>query len=131
MPAFPENYIHRIGRTGRAEKEGKSILFYTEKEEEQKIAIEVLMDKELPRLPFPEEVIVEQKLIAEERDQKRIKQSLNRTDLVEPGEAFHEKSALNQKVNLGGSYRREIKYKFKKPKTRGDKGQNLRKKKKK
>lgn len=131
VPAFPENYIHRIGRTGRAEKEGKSILFYTEKEEEQKIAIEVLMDKELPRLPFPEEVIVEQKLIAEERDQKRIKQSLNRTDLVEPGEAFHEKSALNQKVNLGGSYRREIKYKFKKPKTRGDKGQNLRKKKKK
>ena len=39
-PAYPENYMHRIGRTGRAEREGKSILFYTEKEESAKKAIE-------------------------------------------------------------------------------------------
>ena len=31
-PLFPENYMHRIGRTGRAEKEGVSFLFYSEKE---------------------------------------------------------------------------------------------------
>ena len=34
--------MHRIGRTGRAEEKGKSILFYTDKEEEAKIAIESL-----------------------------------------------------------------------------------------
>ena len=28
-PKYPENYMHRIGRTGRAEKLGESILFYT------------------------------------------------------------------------------------------------------
>jgi ATP-dependent RNA helicase RhlE len=28
-PAYPENYMHRIGRTGRAEEQGKAILFYT------------------------------------------------------------------------------------------------------
>jgi len=42
-PNFPENYMHRIGRTGRAEEEGKAILFYTEKEMESKLAIEKLM----------------------------------------------------------------------------------------
>ncbi len=39
-PDFPENYMHRIGRTGRAEKEGKTILFSTEKEQESKEKIE-------------------------------------------------------------------------------------------
>merc|ERR1712127_205503 len=31
-PFYPENYIHRIGRTGRAQQKGKAILFYNEKE---------------------------------------------------------------------------------------------------
>ncbi len=35
-PTYPENYMHRIGRTGRAEEEGNTILFYTEKETENK-----------------------------------------------------------------------------------------------
>ena len=43
-PKFSENYMHRIGRTGRAEERGNSILFYTDKEEDAKIAIEFLMD---------------------------------------------------------------------------------------
>src|SRR5690606_18271911 len=43
-PSFPENYMHRIGRTGRAEKEGTSLLFYTEKEEAARDAIEALME---------------------------------------------------------------------------------------
>ena len=39
------------------------------------------------------------------------------------------KKAKNKKVNLGGSYRREIAKKYKKPKTRGDKNANRRRKK--
>ena len=38
------------------------------------------------------------------------------------------KKAKNQKENLGGSYKREIKLKYKKPLTRGDKNINRRKK---
>ncbi len=34
VPTYPENYIHRIGRSGRAEEKGNSLLFYTEKETE-------------------------------------------------------------------------------------------------
>ena len=45
---------------------------------------------------------------------------INRKEVkkVVVGPAFHEKSEKNQKVNLGGSYKREIKKKYKKPKTR-------------
>ena len=43
------------------------------------------------------------------------------TNVDEGGGAFHEKKDKNKKVNLGGSYRREIKKKYKKPKTRGQK----------
>ena len=66
-PDYPENYMHRIGRTGRAEYEGKSILFFTEKEIPAKEAIETLMDYEIPLLDFPEEVTINQQLIPEER----------------------------------------------------------------
>ena len=52
-PAYPENYMHRIGRTGRAKEEGKAILFYTGKEESAKMAIESLMDYAIPRGGVP------------------------------------------------------------------------------
>jgi ATP-dependent RNA helicase RhlE len=56
VPKYPENYIHRIGRTGRAEEMGRSILFFTSKEREAKEAIERLMDYPIPQLKFPEDV---------------------------------------------------------------------------
>lgn len=129
VPTFPENYIHRIGRSGRAEEKGESLLFYTEKEEESKLEIEQLMNYEIPELAFPEDVEVNPKLLPEERENPKLKQSLNREAKKANGETYHEKSAKNSKVNLGGKYKREIKGKYKKNRTRGDKGQNLKKKK--
>ncbi|APG65534.1 DEAD/DEAH box helicase [Tenacibaculum todarodis] len=130
-PHFPENYMHRIGRTGRAEKEGKTILFSTEKEQEAKARIEELMDYKLPLLELPEAVEISKELTEEERPKEEREVSKNRTSLeYVPGPAFHEKSEKNSKVNLGGSYRREIAKKYKKPKTRGDKNYNKRNKKK-
>jgi ATP-dependent RNA helicase RhlE len=52
MPAMPELYMHRIGRTGRADKTGTAISFIAPREEEAKVEIEVLMNME-PRL-FPQ-----------------------------------------------------------------------------
>ena len=43
IPEVPENYIHRIGRTGRADKKGIAITFITEKEKPLLAAIEALM----------------------------------------------------------------------------------------
>ena len=130
-PDFPENYMHRIGRTGRAEKTGKTILLSTEKEQLAKEEIEGLMDYKIPLLPLPEEVEISKQLTEDERPKEDTEQSKNRTGLEYlPGPAFHEKSEKNSKVNLGGSYRREIAKKYKKPKTRGDKNYNRRNKKK-
>lgn len=130
VPSFPENYIHRIGRSGRAEEKGNSILFYTDKEEENKLEIEQLMNFEIPEIDFPNDVEESQQLLAEEKERPNLRQSKNRETKREVGAAFHEKSAKNSKVNLGGKYKRELKNKYKKSRTRGDKNQNLRKKKK-
>lgn len=128
VPVFPENYMHRIGRTGRAEEEGKSILLYTEKELEHKEGIERLMDMNIATLAFPEEVEVSNQLTPEERPQI-VESNHNRNAKKKlAGPAFHEKSKKNSKTNQGGSYRRELAKKYKKPKTRGDKKVNNRKK---
>jgi ATP-dependent RNA helicase RhlE len=127
-PIYPENYMHRIGRSGRAEQEGRAILFYTEKESPAKEAIEALMDFKIPEIDFPEEVKVSSQLTPEERP--TIVEKYSRSFLKEnPDKGFHEKIEKNKKVNLGGSYKREIAKKYKKPKTKGDKKSNNRKKK--
>jgi len=127
-PSFPENYMHRIGRTGRAEQEGKAILFYTEKEEESKTAIEELMSYNIPIIDFPLEVIQSKELIPEEYPIVEDSYNRNRKKIVIGGGAFHEKKEKNKKTNQGGSYLRKKK-KYKNPKTRGDKGINNQKRK--
>ena len=128
-PQFPENYMHRIGRTGRAEEIGKTILLFSEKERTSKKAIEALMDQKIPELPLPEDVEISKQLIPEEQPkQVNIVSGHSLTGENAPGPAFHDKSAKNSKVNLGSRYKREIVLKYKKPLTRGDKNQNRRKK---
>ena len=130
-PDFPENYMHRIGRTGRAEREGESLLLSTVKETVLVEHIEALMNMQIPVLEIPETVEISTEQIDEERAQ--IKEHYNptkRTDEDAPGPAFHEKSEKNSKENLGGSYKFKIAAKYKKPKTRGDKNYNKRNKKK-
>ncbi|WP_400079258.1 DEAD/DEAH box helicase [Winogradskyella sp. R77965] len=130
-PDYPENYMHRIGRTGRAEKEGRALLFSTENEQEQRIRLEELMQMTIETLEIPDSVEISKELIEEERPQiKERYNPLKRRDEDAPGPAFHEKKDKNKKENLGGSYRREIAKKYKKPKTRGDKNYNRRNKKK-
>ena len=125
-PIFPENYMHRIGRTGRAEEEGNSILFYTEREDVYKDKIEDLMKRKISKLEIPEDVEITQKLTTEEHraNNKNINRNLKKEERINSG--FHEKSAKNQQVNDRDKWRKERAIKYKKPKTRGDKGANLR-----
>ncbi|AUS07381.1 DEAD/DEAH box helicase [Pseudotamlana carrageenivorans] len=130
-PEYPENYMHRIGRTGRAERLGEALVFTTEKDQDAIEAIESLMKMQIPVLEMPEEVQISTELIEEERPQiKERNNPTKRKDEDAPGPAFHEKSAKNSKENLGGSYKFKIAAKYKKPKTRGDKNYNKRNKKK-
>ena len=121
-PDYPENYMHRIGRTGRATQQGKSILFFTLKEEEAKIAIESLMNYQIPVIEFPAEVEISHELAPEEKPRDMIKNYLPDTKKRTTGLSFHEKSEKNQKVNVRGAYKKKLAEKFKKPITiRGDK----------
>ena len=128
-PDYPENYMHRIGRTGRAEREGSSVLFSTDKEFESLEKIETLMNMTIPVIQFPEGVMISDELIEEERLViKERNNPIKKDDTI--GQAFHEKKDKNKKENLGGSYKFKIAEKYKKPKTRGDKNYNKRNKKK-
>jgi ATP-dependent RNA helicase RhlE len=131
-PNFPENYMHRIGRTGRAKKEGKSILFTTEHEQEYRETIEKLMDFKIPLVDFPNEVEISEKLTREERPEEKESHNPHKvTKGFVAGAAFHEKSEKNSKVNSSvKKYSRELAKKYKKPKTRGDKNYNKRNRKK-
>ncbi len=129
-PEYPENYIHRIGRTGRAEKQGITLLFCADKELELKAKIEQLMSYEIPSLELPAWVEVSQQAAPEDRvREKPLKDpGRNNKKKMEPGEAFHDKKDKNKKVNLGGAHKRKMAAKYKKPQSRGDKGQHKRKK---
>ncbi|KAF0196224.1 MAG: ATP-dependent RNA helicase RhlE [Bacteroidetes bacterium] len=120
-PEFPENYMHRIGRTGRAEQQGNSILFYTARETPAKEAIETLMSISIPVMEFPEGVAVSAELIPEERPRMAEVKQQRRSITVASGPAFHAKKEKNLKTNQGGSYKRELAKKYKKPKSKGDK----------
>jgi ATP-dependent RNA helicase RhlE len=125
-PGYPENYMHRIGRTGRAEQPGKSILFYTHKEAAAKEAIESLMNYRIPVTEFPGEVEISKELIPEERPKGMMPNPHRNQKMEIKGASFHEKSFKNKKTNQGGSYLRKGKQ-YKKPQTRGDKIANRRK----
>ncbi|CAA9203508.1 DEAD/DEAH box helicase [Flavobacterium bizetiae] len=101
LPEFPELYMHRIGRTGRADATGTAISFITPREEEFKVEVEVLMNQELAIAEFPEEVEISSKLIEPEKDKQPIKFLMKKQKLTGDG-AFHEKDKKNKKVNLGG-----------------------------
>lgn len=128
-PDFPENYMHRIGRTGRAEREGQALVFSTEKEQESIENIELLMKMTITIIDIPDTVEISTDLIEEERPQiKEHNNPFKRKDEDAPGPAFHDKSEKNSKENLGGSYKFKIAAKYKKPKTKGDKNYNRRNK---
>jgi len=118
-PLYAENYMHRIGRTGRAKEKGHSILFYTDKEEVAKNSIQSLMDYEIPQVDFPLDVEVNEQLLPEEREVAKISKNRS-TETKVRNAGFHEKKEKNQKVNTGGSYRAKLAKKYKKSQTKGD-----------
>ncbi len=54
VPPDPEDYIHRIGRTARAETKGTAITFINEKDQRRFHAIESLIEKTIEKIPLPE-----------------------------------------------------------------------------
>ena len=122
VPEVPENYIHRIGRTGRADKKGIAITFITERETEAKDAIEGLMKYIIPITPLPADLVVSDVLTEDEKPKVYMKIiQLKVPKKEDVGPSFHEKSAKNQKVNFIVKKKDRMMKKYGKPITRGQK----------
>lgn len=122
VPEVPESYLHRIGRTGRADKHGKSIIFYTEREKDGLERIQTLMNYEIPLVPLPADLEISDVLTDDEKPEVKMKNFLVALPRLETyGPAFHEKKAKNKKVNVKISHKEKMQLKYGKPKTRGAK----------
>lgn len=112
----PEVYIHRIGRTGRADRKGIAISFITEREKEDQVAIEALMKYSIPMLPLPENLVIAEELTDDEKprvNMKIVEGKVPRREDVGP--AFHEKSDKNKKVNVRRDHAAEKRAKYGRP----------------
>jgi superfamily II DNA/RNA helicase len=56
VPHDSEDYVHRIGRTARANNDGCAITFVSEKEQTNFKTIEDFLEKEIYKVPVPEEL---------------------------------------------------------------------------
>lgn len=93
LPKETENYVHRIGRTGRAGKKGQAISFVTPKQEFMIREIEKLtkMKLEKGKLPSAEQIA----------EKKELNKKKELTDLVESDKAG---TYLNEAVELIEKY---------------------------
>ncbi|WP_026952683.1 DEAD/DEAH box helicase [Algoriphagus mannitolivorans] len=53
-PSDPEDYVHRVGRTARADKEGEAITFVNAKDQFKFVRIEKLIGMQVTQNPLPE-----------------------------------------------------------------------------
>jgi ATP-dependent RNA helicase RhlE len=102
IPDLPADYIHRIGRTGRADKDGKAISFVSDMEKNYFDAIEQLMNRGVEVLPLPEDVEISTVYLEEERPTR-----LFDIDYLKP-----KVSKTQKKIDAG---EKEIQTKKKKP----------------
>ncbi|MEX2593612.1 MAG: DEAD/DEAH box helicase [Anditalea sp.] len=55
-PSDPEDYVHRVGRTARADSKGEAITFVNEKDKFKYSNIEKLIGMEINKVPLPEQL---------------------------------------------------------------------------
>src|SRR6202012_1256089 len=97
VPFVTEDYVHRIGRTGRALQSGEAITFCTPSEEYYIDKIEKLIRQTIPVTPLPAEVFIEETPYEERQAQAKEVDLQKRKEDPEFKGAFHEKKTLNQR----------------------------------
>lgn len=101
IPEQPEDYVHRIGRTGRADQSGVAISMYSELEIPNLAAVEKLMSIQIERIEMPHDVQISTVLTPDEERTPGMKIIQTRKPKTETkGAAFHEKKEKNKKVPI-------------------------------
>lgn len=111
LPEDPEIYIHRIGRTGRAQQNGTSISMISPREVDLRVAVEELMGEKLTISETPSFIEVSDRLMIFEIDEPVMKVLMAKKK-VDIGPAFHEKKDKNKKVNVRRNIEAEKKRKY-------------------
>ncbi|MCE7994171.1 MAG: DEAD/DEAH box helicase [Roseivirga sp.] len=91
VPLIYEDYVHRIGRTGRANNTGVAITFANEAEMIHVGRIEEIIRKPIPRKEMPEKVVVEKTPFEEKQLIAREIDLIKRKENPDFKGAFHEK----------------------------------------
>ncbi len=121
-PDEAESYMHRIGRTGRYDKDGIAITFITEQEKPLFEKIETLMHYEVPMIELPETVEISEVLLPSEMPVVKMKTiKVRLPDRSTAGPAFHEKKDKNKKTNSKVPHKQLMREKYGKPKKRANK----------
>ncbi|KGE15193.1 DEAD/DEAH box helicase [Sphingobacterium deserti] len=114
VPIVVEDYVHRIGRTGRAYNEGDAITFCNPAEFYYIEKIEKLIRQEIPRKEFPANVFVENTGFEEKQDIAREIDAQKRKENPDFKGAFHEKKHAhksNNRQKVAGKKRSGVKTK--------------------
>ena len=91
LPLVYEDYVHRIGRTGRAENEGMAITFANELEMHHVPRIEKIIQQDIPRKTIPADVTIEKTPFEEQQEMAKTMDNIRKKmDPTFKG-AFHEK----------------------------------------
>lgn len=97
VPIIIEDYVHRIGRTGRALNTGDAITFCNPAEEYYIKKIEKLIRQQIPVVEIPEEVFVEKTGFDERQEIAREIDAQIKKENPDFKGAFHEKKNANAK----------------------------------
>ncbi|HLT88585.1 MAG TPA: DEAD/DEAH box helicase [Sphingobacterium sp.] len=100
VPIVIEDYVHRIGRTGRAFNNGDAITFCNPAEKYYVDKIEKLIRQKIPVYAIPEEVFIEKTDFNEKQDIAREIDNQKRKEDPDFKGAFHEKKHV-PKGNAG------------------------------
>jgi ATP-dependent RNA helicase RhlE len=93
VPVIYEDYVHRIGRTGRAFATGKALTFATPPELYHIHRIEEIIRMKIPEKSIPESVKIEETGYEEKQEMAREEDRLRRKEDPDFKGAFHEKKA--------------------------------------
>ncbi|MCL3782297.1 DEAD/DEAH box helicase [Prolixibacteraceae bacterium JC049] len=93
IPANYDDYVHRVGRTARANNKGTALTLIDPSEEWHMRRIETLIRKEIPVLEIPAEVEVVKTKFEENQNQLREIDRQKKLDDPEYKGAFHEKKS--------------------------------------
>lgn len=102
VPVLYVDYVHRIGRTGRAFQEGTAITFMNRAEQYHIDKIEELIREKIPVKELPLEVFIEKTPFEEKQDMLREIDNQKRREDPDFKGAFHDKK-FEQKATSGKS----------------------------